>query len=146
MSALFISCSSCSFLETLRFVRCFYLLKSWVLLMSATNCCKIIAPRLRWVCTNFLTGFVEAIAAAGNEDGEDWWNCKYGGVSTNQRCQDGLFIVWKQSAGMVKSVHESVFSAHAEGWEGSALPEFISASLTCVEVFTSIQISSMKTT
>lgn len=39
---------------------------------------------------------------------------------------------------MVKSVHESVFSAHAEGWEGSALPEFISASLTCIEVNTSI--------
>lgn len=49
--------------------------------MSAPNCCKISAPRLPGVCTNFLTGLGEAMAASDNGDNPDWWGCKQqGGV------------------------------------------------------------------
>lgn len=60
------------------FVQYSSLLKSRVLLMSATNCYKIMTPRLAWIYTNFWTGLLGAIAASDNEDSLDCWNCKHG--------------------------------------------------------------------
>lgn len=121
MSTLLISCSSCSFEETLWFVQCSYLLKSWVLLMSATNCCKIIAPRLPWVCTNFLTGLVEATAASDNEDSLEWQNCKqYWGVSTNQRdVKLGYLFSESREPKRQNSVHENVLSVYV--WKAGGI-------------------------
>lgn len=136
MSSLLISRSSYSFLGTLQFVQCSSLLKSWVLLVSAMNCCKIIAPRLPWVCTN-LTGLVEAIAASDNEDSLEWRNCQqYGGESTSQREVKIAYLLSESRAQKwQKSVAENVFRILVERWEGTVIPEFISATLAaCVHL------------